>query len=309
MIKFALVLAPIFLLVAGGAALNRFKIIDPDYWRLSDRINYYILFPALLLLSVARANLSGLASPGLAAAALLPSLTALAGALLLRRALRVNGAGLSSVIQGVVRFNSYIGLACASALHGAEGVAAFAVLMTIGVPLFNVIAVTACVRGAAQPDAKPLGPKAIALEVARNPLITACIVGGILNYAGGPPPVVGPTLEILGGAALPLGLLSVGAGLRFNTLAQDWRAISYACAGRLLLCPLVAAGVIWLFGLHGLGREMAVLLGALPTAPAGYILARQLGGDAPLMSAIITAQVTAAIVTLPFVLSLGSLAG
>jgi predicted permease len=41
----------------------------------------------------------------------------------------------------------------------------------------------------------------------------------------------------------------------------------------------------------------------VPTGAGSYILARQLGGDAPLIAGILTAQVAAAAVTLPLVVA------
>jgi malonate transporter len=42
-----------------------------------------------------------------------------------------------------------------------------------------------------------------------------------------------------------------------------------------------------------------VLWGAMPTASASYILARQMGGDAPLAAAIVTVSTILAFVTVP----------
>jgi predicted permease len=46
----------------------------------------------------------------------------------------------------------------------------------------------------------------------------------------------------------------------------------------------------------------AVICAAVPGAPSSYILARQLGGDAPLMANITTAQTLAAMLTMPIML-------
>ena len=67
---------------------------------------------------------------------------------------------------------------------------------------------------------------------------------------------------------------------------------------------LVVEGLAWALGLSGLLVQVAVLLAALPTATSAYILARQLGGDAPLMAGIISGQTLLAMVTIPLMLSL-----
>ena len=48
---------------------------------------------------------------------------------------------------------------------------------------------------------------------------------------------------------------------------------------------------------------VALLFQALPTSSASYIMARQLGGDAPLMAGITAFQTVAAALAMPVVLS------
>jgi hypothetical protein len=57
-----------------------------------------------------------------------------------------------------------------------------------------------------------------------------------------------------------------------------------------------------LLGLEVLIVQVVVLLAALPTATSSYILARQLGGDAPLMAGIISGQTLLAMFTIPLLL-------
>jgi predicted permease len=111
-------------------------------------------------------------------------------------------------------------------------------------------------------------------------------------------------LAPLSNLALPLGLMTVGAGLQLAALRRASAPFLVAAGLKLLLLPLVALGLTQLMGLSGLLVQVAVLLAALPTATSAYILARQLGGDAPLMAAIISGQTLLAMVTIPLMLGL-----
>jgi len=71
---------------------------------------------------------------------------------------------------------------------------------------------------------------------------------------------------------------------------------------RLLGMPVLMLAGCLLFGVEGLPRTIAMLAGAVPTASSSFVLARQMGGDAPLMANLITLQVFAAVVTLPLVI-------
>ena len=59
---------------------------------------------------------------------------------------------------------------------------------------------------------------------------------------------------------------------------------------------------------HPVAGKVALIYGALPTGVAAYTLARQLGGDAPLMAAMITVQTLLAFAIMPLWLSLGAYA-
>ena len=138
-----------------------------------------------------------------------------------------------------------------------------------------------------------------------NPLIVGCAGGLLLRVSGlGLPAGLEPTVKALGQAALPLGLLCVGAALGGARLGQQAKPLLAASLFKFLIMPMTAWGLCRLFGLGGQAAVVAVLFQALPTASSSYVMARQMGGNAPLMATIIALQTVAAAVTLPVVLSL-----
>ena len=148
---------------------------------------------------------------------------------------------------------------------------------------------------------------AMVVALAGNPLILASLAGIALSLAGiALPPVVGPTLDILGKGALPLGLLAVGAGLSFSALATKPKAIAVSAALKLVLSPLLAWLGAAVAGVDAITTGIVVLFAALPPAPSAFILARRFGGDHELMAALITVQTLLAAVTLPVALYLAS---
>ena len=78
--------------------------------------------------------------------------------------------------------------------------------------------------------------------------------------------------------------------------------VAFGTAIRLIGMPLLMFAGGWLFGMDGLPLTVAVLAGAVPTASSSYVLARQMGGDAPLMANLITVQVLMSVVTLPLMI-------
>jgi hypothetical protein len=126
------------------------------------------------------------------------------------------------------------------------------------------------------------------------------------NLAGLPRvPVFHDSLEILGQAALPIMLLCVGANLKLRGLSAEAGPLFLAAIAKLGLFPAAIMGLALILDVPPLQAQIALTFGALPTGVAAYTLARQMGGDAPLMAAMITVQTLLSFATMPLWLSLG----
>ncbi|MBS1221277.1 MAG: transporter [Proteobacteria bacterium] len=291
-------LGPIFALILLGLGLRRSGFPGDGFWPAAERFTYFLLFPALLVHRLALSRLGDYAVGPVAVVivALLLGMTALV--CVLRPWLKVDGPAFTSVYQGVIRFNTYVGLAVVLAVFQADGGTVAALVMAIMIPLINVLCVLVLTVHA--------GGSATMAGVARglltNPLILGCLTGIGLNLSGiGLPWGSAAVLEILARAALPLGLLAVGAGLRLEGLARPG-LLAAASALKLVALPALAAGLCWVMQPGRLETAVLVTFAALPGAPTAYILARQMGGDVPLIAAIVTVETAAALVTLPAVL-------
>ncbi len=297
-------LVPIFLLIALGFGMQRFRFPGGEFWPLAERFMYFFLFPVLLVKESAAASIGQYEPLALIATLLLAVLAMVILALALRPLLRLDGPAFTSLFQGATRFNSYVGLAAALALYGSTGVGLFAVAIAVCVPVLNVFCVAVLVRYAGEPDRK-VNPLAQLRLIASNPLIVACVIGIALNLAGiRIPDTINVTADVLGKASIALGLMAVGAALDFKVMHAARWPVLLMCVLKLVLYPLIMAGLASLLGLEGLGRAVVILWAAIPTSAASYVLARQLGGDARLMAAGITAQTVLSAISLPAMLAL-----
>ena len=141
------------------------------------------------------------------------------------------------------------------------------------------------------------------MKLLRNPFILACALGAFLNVTGlGLTPLLYNAADIVGSGALGIGLLTVGAGIHLGGIRDHRGLVVFGALLRLLGMPALMFTGCLLFGVEGLPRTVAMLAAAVPTAAASFVLARQMGGDAPLMANLITLQVIGAVVTLPLVI-------
>ncbi|MGB5854960.1 MAG: AEC family transporter [Oceanisphaera sp.] len=295
-------LGPLFLLIITGVVLKRLRFPEPQFWHGAERFIYFLLFPAMLISTLATADFGQVAFGGMIG--LLAGLLILlaAGLWLLRNRLGLDMPSFSSVFQGALRFNTYVGLAGAAALYGEAGITAAAVAIAIMVPLVNVLCVLMFVGCG---DSGQSGLWGAMRALAKNPLLLGCFIGIALNVSGiGLPGWSRDTLALAGQAALPLGLITVGVALQLKALRGTGAAFWQACTIKFGLLPLLALTVGWLLGLKEVELGVVVLFTALPTATSSYILARQMGGNAPLMAAVITGQTLLAMAVLPLWMSL-----
>lgn len=289
---------PLFALICLGYILVRLGFPDQGFWPAAERINYFLLFPALLLSSLANAPVRDPQVLRLGGAAVVIILLAALALAFARRAHPMPAARFGPVLQGAVRFNTYLGLAIMATLAGPVGIERAALYLAIAVPLVNLLSIMAMT----EPN-RARTPISMLCNMARNPLILACLGGILLALTGwGLPFGIGRFLDLLAQASLPLGLLCVGAALQPVALRRDGLTLAATGALRLLLMPVLAALVARAFGLTGTEALVLVVFSAIPTAPTSYVLTRQLNGDGKLMASIVTSQTLAAIATIPLVL-------
>jgi malonate transporter and related proteins len=299
-------LVPVFLLIVMGYGLRRYLLKDDAHWIGLERLVYFVLFPALLIETTARANLANVPVGGVSGALLLAVLTMAAFCLALRPVLQsaagINGQAFTSVFQGATRWQTFIGLAVANNLYGDAGVALASVAMVAMIPVLNAMNV-AVLASFARPQR--LAWPQLLLAIAQNPLIWACVVGFALNVSQvAIPQVVHDFADALGRSSLAIGLLVVGAGLRVGQLIRPGVAASVAVFLKLIAMPAIAISYALLFGLSGVNLAVVAVSASVPAASNSYILAKQLGGDAPLIAQILTLQTILAALTMPVIISL-----
>lgn len=287
-----LLLFPDFAIIALGFLLRRFWL-QAAAWVTIEKLVYFVLFPCLLFYSVASTSFELDAIQTFAIGGPVLVLSGFALGLLGTWISHMGRVDFASGLQTAYRFNSYIGLALASRLGGQQAVALLAILLAVGVPLCNILAVLSMSKG---------GRLSALLEVVKNPLIIGTGLGVLAQLAGLqiPSPVM-LTLERLAQGAVALGLLAVGAGLVFSGLKGNWAVSAWWLAIKLLLLPALALVYAHLAQLSELQSLVLLVFSAIPSASSAYILAARMGGNAALVACLISLSTVGAAFTLPLV--------
>jgi len=295
-------LIPIFSMILIGYFFRQIKFPSDGFWPSADRLTYYVLMPSLLVYKLSTASLDSLDGLNFVLTGVLGILALLVLLIVVNKKMKTNGASFTSVVQGAVRFNTYVFLALCASLFGDEGLVLAALLITFAIPLINIICIT--VFALYVSDSK-LTFLSLLKSIVTNPLILACFVGGGINFIGFTLPVpVEKIFFILSAAALPMGLLSVGVGLELKGMSASIKELTVSTLFKLVLLPIIMYGLSVAFGLNVLAMSVILIFAAMPTAPSGFVLARQLGGDVKLISSVITLQTLLSMFTIAVIIQM-----
>ena len=137
----ALLLLPDFAIILCGLALRRWFEHSDAFWAGTERLIYYVLFPALLFTSNARAHIDFSAAMPMLAAGIGATLAGMLLGWLGKPLFKPDARTFAAGFQCAFRFNTYIGLALITRLHGDAGLAPMSLLFGVAIPIVNVVAV------------------------------------------------------------------------------------------------------------------------------------------------------------------------
>ena len=253
-----------------GYFVERFGIVGPGAGRVLNRMAFFVATPALLFTVLSHADISVLFSKFLVAVVCTIVVGALTYIVLARLFFRtplaetVLGASSATYVNA-----NNIGLPVAIYVLGSAQYVAPVLLLQLVILAPTILAVLdIAVRGRAS-------FVSILTQPFRNPMILASLAGVLVALSGStlPPPVLAP-FELIGGAAIPLVLLSFGMSLHGQSLlkAGTGRKQVVAATGiKVVLMPIAS----YLFGyfvfdLDGAQLFAVVAVSALPTAQNIY---------------------------------------
>lgn len=301
-----LLVLPIVLTIAAGYLTKRSGAVPRDNWTGIEQLSFKVLIPAIIIQSIYQSDLA-LSQLGNFIWALLITVSITGILVLASRFLIPHSAlgnpQLTTIFQATTRWNAFIALALSLQAIGQPGLALISIAMAFIIPFVNVINILIL---AAYGDTT-INARKIAQNIVTNPLVLACAIGLFLNFSGmSLPSSVESTIKTISQAAIGIGLLAIGASIDFRKLiALSWLLVAGTLA-RLVVSPAIFWLIGQAFGLDNMQMLCGMLICAVPAASNGYIVAKQMGGDAELYANLLMWQTVLAILTLPIVIIFAS---
>lgn len=296
---------PVFALILLGKGLKHLGLTSDDFLKTSDKLVYYIFFPAMLFWKIGGGISSMRIDWGLCAAsfgALFFVFTLSTGYIFLGGASSFEAGSFS---QSCYRFNTYIGMAVIMNALGEEGVRQFGLLIGLIIPTINVLCVSVLIWFSGKNYRQSERWQLMAKAMISNPLILACLAGILFSRLHTPFPLfLDNTLRLVSFVTLPLALLSIGGTFTLEKLKGHLRLSLVSSLFKLALLPLAGYFLLQHFNASDMGFKVGMIFLALPTSTAIYVLSGQLNSDTDLASASIVLSTLLSFVSLSGVLLL-----
>lgn len=286
-----------------GNLLRQIRWIDDAAWPGLEQLGYWFLYPTLLFVTILNADFSGLQLDSMLIALIitLPVQYALVLALwpAMKRTNLIAKSQFSSVFQSSVRWNGFMAFAIAEKIFAPEGLAVVALMMAVIIIPVNLVSVAVVTRFASS----AANIRSMLSRMATNPLVLASLAALVIRWQPlGFYSPLNETLMLVGRAALGMGLIVTGAGLLPRDILGFRLALWLPVVLKLIVFPILLLGCAYVLGVRGDNLSYLGLCAAVPTAMNGYLLAKQMGGDAPLYAAVTTLQTIVSFFTIPVVL-------
>ena len=268
---------PIAILIGVGMLTKKMQLLTKDEIAHVNKLVFKILFFCLLFKNMYQADFSIAFQPQLLLFTLIAILATVAVASVVVCYFVTDNKRRGAMIHSIYRSNFIIiGIPVAANIYGQDNIAITAMLITVVIPLYNILAVTIfeTFRG------NEIKLRPVLLGIAHNPMILGCVVGIIFNlcHIVVPNAVLKPIFQI-GSATTPLALILLGASFTISSIKKDHLSIMLCTLGRLVIAPAIILPIaVWL-GSRNIELVSLMTVFAAPCAVVGFTMAQQMDSD------------------------------
>ncbi|MCR8922933.1 AEC family transporter [Dasania sp. GY-MA-18] len=298
------VTAPVFLIVFLGLYLKRKQHINDEFIGIASALVFNICLPTLMFLSILNSGINLAEQARLAIFAALAAIISFYSFWWLSPLLTQDPQDRGVAVQSAFRSNlGIVGIALCAKAYGGPGLAVGALLLAVVTPIYNILSIYALTKSLRQNE--KLQWHRLFLDIIKNPLIVS-IACALIGLAMGwqLPAILDETGRYLGSMTLPLALITIGGSLSLSALKKASSLSAYTVFAKLVLLPAAVTLAAWWYGLSGVELGCLALMFASPTAAAGFVMVRAIGGNHQLASNTIALSMLGSAISISLLLYL-----
>ncbi|MBW3665983.1 MAG: AEC family transporter [Actinobacteria bacterium] len=290
------ILVPVYLVIAAGFLLARSVEVRPEGLA---AVSYWVLGPVFVFDILATTELEA----GVVGRVVGNSALAMVGGSLVAAALmRLAGGDASLIGAGVL-----------SSIHGNVGnfglaISAFA-FGAAALPIAGIVMVTVntlgILAGVGLATLRQGSVWKAAWTALTSPLALAVVPALAVNVAGLSLPLwLDRPVSLLAAALIPVMLLTLGIQIAGMRRVLPAAISSIPLAVKLVVVPLLAAGLVYLVGPSGMPGKVVILQAAMPAAVFTSLIALEHDLEADFVTTVLLVGTLASVLTLPVVITL-----
>lgn len=289
MIDITNTIAPVFAVILVGAVLRKMGYLPETMIGHLNRLVYYVAIPAMIFRALSMASFETQFKPGLLLVTLVPVVVVFAAAIAVGLVLSYPKREMGTFVQNSCHGNlGYIGFAVTFYLLGDEGLTVATLIAGFLMLLQNLLSVI----GLQAFSDNGRGAKGITSSLRAiiiNPVILSTLMGIGFNLSSLTLPLImGRTLGIISGMALPLALLVIGASLSFGLVRKRLYLIITSAGLKLILLPGLGFIAFRILDLPPDEFLPGFILLAAPSATVSYVMATEMNGAPEQASAAVS---------------------
>ncbi|HOO44236.1 MAG TPA: AEC family transporter [Bacillota bacterium] len=317
---------PILLLILFGYILKRVRFVDEHFLQIGNKFVFRVALPTLLFYTIYSIEGLGAINWPVVLYAVIGILILFILGLVLSLTLIKDKKQRGVLIQATFRANfAIIGIPIADALGGLEAVGVVALIAAIVVPIMNILAVISLTLFVHEGNEDMHPFKSSLLNVVKNPLIIATLIGLLALWIRSYIPVDSVTgehvfslqknflflytaISWVSRIASPFALIILGGTFEFIVIKHMAKQIFYGTFARVVLAPVITLSLaVYLsnktgfFNFTSIEYPALIALFASPTAISGAIMAKEMNNDAALAVQYVVWTTTLSILSLFFI--------
>lgn len=279
------VVLPICLFILMGVLVKKIRWINEEGVNQANRLIFRLFFPMLMFSNIYEAELSE--ALDLKVIGFMVALTLLIFALLmiLVPLFCKDRCRQGSIIQGILRPNAMLyAIPVVSTIFGGENIGLVTMCVAVIAPIYNILTVIALEsrRG------EKVSFGTLLKSIVTNPIIDGAVIGILFKvFHLTLPDALFKVVDDMAGVVTPFSLILLGAGLTIGGFKTNKKTLALVALLRLVVTPALAVGMGYLFGFRGVALVTVFALSSVPTAVSSYVMAKEMGADAPLAGEIV----------------------
>lgn len=291
---------PIFLVMVVGYFLRRIGILNENFVNVSNKFNFTVTLPVLLYKDLASVDIMAVFDLKYVLFCAVATSVGFWGSWAVAKLTLKDKSMRGAFTQAAFRSSAAVmGLAFIQNIYGESAMGS---LMIIGaVPLYNIYSVIVLTFEGDYPEGeRDTGKiKQTCLNILKNPIIIAIVIGVIVALLGNPlPTLVNSTVENIAKMATPLALIGLGAGFEGRKALKKIKPTLGASFIKLIAQAAIFIPIAAYMGFTGEKMVALAVMLAGPATPSCYIMAKNMHNDGVLTASIVVATTLLSSVTL-----------